>query len=124
MTKIRHTKSTSGRTHVLLIDDKPVIALRYATAPQFDDQVQGDLIRQYWAEGGEIKPIGLIPDSPRVDPRLDKEESEHALPTPASVATDVLNAHAIRSHWQRSGAQIHDLIVEAIEKDRASYFQK
>lgn len=102
--KIRHTKSTSGRTHRLTVvvthyegnrsvfpDTKPrvestVITKRYKTVPEFDDQVQGDLIRQYWAEGGTVKPIGRIPDSPRVDPDLDVEERENSRPTPRAIA--------------------------------------
>jgi hypothetical protein len=84
--KIRHTKSTSGRTHRLTVTHPPtgnwkkvpgkveVVTLRYTSAPRFDDQVQGDLVRKYWAEGGKVWPIGRVPESPRIDPALDEEE--------------------------------------------------
>jgi hypothetical protein len=85
--KIRHTKSTSGRTHRLTVTHPPtgnwkkvpgrveVTTIRYQTTPKFDDQVQGDLIRRYWARGGKVKPIGRVPFSPLVDPALDAEEN-------------------------------------------------
>lgn len=38
--------------------------------------------------------------------------------TPAEIAETVLDEHAIKSHWQRSGTQIGLLIEEAIEADR------
>lgn len=38
--------------------------------------------------------------------------------TPAEIAETVLDEHAIKSHWQRSGTQIALLIEEAIEADR------
>lgn len=41
--------------------------------------------------------------------------------TPEEIATEVLAAHEIKPHWQRSGEQIHALIVEAIRDDRAQY---
>ncbi|MDZ4234974.1 MAG: hypothetical protein U1C73_14740 [Dietzia sp.] len=91
-TKIRHTKSTSGRTHRLTVAtaaQRPVVrmvTLTYREAPQFDDQVQGDLIRKYWADGGTVSPIGTIPDSPRIDPELDAIEAERGRPTPRAIA--------------------------------------
>lgn len=70
MAHIRHTMSTDRRTHALTVDDVVTI-IRYKTAPKFTDQVQGDLVRKYWAEGGEVSPIGRIINSPTVDPKLD-----------------------------------------------------
>jgi hypothetical protein len=38
--------------------------------------------------------------------------------TPIEIAERTLANHAIRDDWRRNGAQIRDLIVEAIEADR------
>ena len=67
-----HTKSTSGRTHRLTVGDESVM-LRYPSPPAYDDQVQGDLVRRYWFEGGKVRPIVPMPCT--VDPSLDAEET-------------------------------------------------
>lgn len=38
--------------------------------------------------------------------------------TPAEIAANVLDSHAIKPDWRRSGEQIAALIVEAINADR------
>ena|SRR6478735_2496194 len=133
---IRHTKSTSGRTHRLTVtrkrfygnrqvfDIEPqvtthVVTKRYKTAPQFDDQVQGDLIRQYWAEGGDVTPIGRIPDSPRIDPTLDAEERELGQPTPRQIAEACYGA--IGKPEAITPDQFIGAIMTAVRKDRELY---
>lgn len=41
------------------------------------------------------------------------------LKTPKQIAADILDGHCIQLHWRRTGAQLADLIAEAIEADRA-----
>lgn len=64
----KHTKSPSGRTHALT-DTKTgqSVTKHYTTKPRFDDQVQGDLIREF---SRTIFPvvIGVLPV--RIDPEL------------------------------------------------------
>ncbi len=124
--KIRHTRSTSGRTHRLTLTHPDtgnykkvpgrveIVELRYATSPRFNDQVQGDLIRKYWAEGGQVSPIGHIPFGGEVDPELDKEESERNTPSPARVA-DIAMEHF---HLHMEAHEVRALIESAIEADR------
>lgn len=128
-TKIRHTKSTSGRTHRLTVT-KPgrtpmVVSLRYQSAPLFDDQVQGDLIRKFWDtyDFHTTGPIGRVPDSVRIDPACDEEERGWAKPaerSPEDVADAVLDAHRIQPRWVRNREQIKSLIAEAVAADRAT----
>lgn len=40
--------------------------------------------------------------------------------TPEQVAQNVLDAHAIKPHWNRSGEQVAGLIAEAVAADRAA----
>lgn len=127
--KIRHTKSTSGRTHVLTVTTRygrnlafsrtHTVVKKYKTAPQFDDQVQGDLIRQYWAEGGQVSPIGRVPGGVTIDPVLDEREKEAANPTPRQVAEacwEVLGKPETVTADQFIGA-----IMTAVRKDRELY---
>ena len=108
-----HTRSRSGRTHQLTINGT-VVTLRYRTAPQFDDQVEGDLVRKYWAEGGTVSPIGPI--GCRYDDALDLDERERELLTPEQIATATINASG---HWADDAhATIHRLIATAIRADR------
>lgn len=58
---MKHTKSPSGKTHALTSRTGEAVVLRYRERPQFDDQVQGDLIRKYRAETGDPTPIGILP---------------------------------------------------------------
>lgn len=80
---IRHTKSFDGRVHRLTHTGAPTgnlrkipgaihyVELRYRTAPRFDDQVQGDLIRKFWKEHPGVQDvIGRVPFSPQIDPAL------------------------------------------------------
>ena len=39
--------------------------------------------------------------------------------SPDQIAAKVLVEHSIRPDWRRTGEQIHSLIVEAVEMDRA-----
>lgn len=75
---LKHTKSPSGRTHQLT-DPKTgqAVTKHYATTPQYDDQVQGDLIREF---SRTIFPvvIGRLPV--HIDPDLlDKGQKPHSL---------------------------------------------
>jgi hypothetical protein len=62
-----HTKSPSGRTHVLT-DKGLSVTLRYHEAPRFDDQVQGDLMRKFQREVNPKFTAGIIPV--KVDPTI------------------------------------------------------
>ncbi len=128
-TKIRHTKSTSGRTHRLTVtktgQEPMVVSLRYQSTPLFDDQVQGDLIRKFWNTFGfqHTGPLGRVADSPRIDPACDEEERGWAKPaerSPEEVAEAVLDAHHIQPRWVRNREQIKSLIAEAVAADRAT----
>lgn len=86
---IRFTKSTSGRTYRLTHTGRPTgnwakvpgritsVTTRYVTAPQFDDQVLGDLIRKFWAQHPDVAlpPIGILGKA-RLDRGLDLIEEE------------------------------------------------
>ncbi len=65
---LKHTKSPTGRTH-RLTDPKSgqCVTKHYVETPRFDDQVQGDLIREF---SRTIFPvvIGILPTS--IDPML------------------------------------------------------
>lgn len=81
---LRHTKSPSGRTHRLthtggrtgnlrVFPGVPgtvtETTIRYKSAPRFDDQVQGDLIRRFENEHPGILPaVGILPVT--IDPNL------------------------------------------------------
>ena len=80
---VRFTKSTSGRTYRLTHTGRPTgnwakipgrtmsVTTRYVTAPQFDDQVLGDLIRKFEARHpGILPPIGILGNA-RLDRGLD-----------------------------------------------------
>jgi hypothetical protein len=124
--KIRHTKSSSGRTHRLTITHPAsgnyekipgkveTVTLRYREAPRYDDQVQGDLIRKYWREGGTVSPIGRIPDSPSVDPALDEEEATRGRLTLAQVADVAME----RFHLHMEADEVRALSESAVEADR------
>lgn len=130
--KIRHTKSTSGRTHRLTVTTRKghgafqtvpesneithAVTLRYKTTPTYDDQVQGDLIRKYWAEGGKISPIGRVPEGVQVDPELDAEELERGRPTPRAIAEACYNA--IGKPETLTPDQFIGAIMTAVRKDR------
>lgn len=58
---MKHTKSPSGKTHRLTDRKGESVTLRYRERPQFDDQVQGDLIRAYRTKTGSGEAIGIIP---------------------------------------------------------------
>lgn len=71
---LKHTKSPSGKTHVLThVSKHPVptvteVAIRYRETPQYDDQVQGDLFRKMQAEHGLAYGVGILPVT--IDPDL------------------------------------------------------
>jgi hypothetical protein len=69
-------------------EETQTVTLCYREAPRFDDQVQGDLIRKYWAEGGTVRPIGIVPESPLIDPELDELEAKRRTgkPSPREIA--------------------------------------
>lgn len=79
MFSMKHTKSPSGRTHRLTEPRSGLhVEIRYRNAPQYDDQVQGDLARKFTRE---IHPIvlGMVPvhvdatllDAGQIAPSLD-----------------------------------------------------
>ena len=51
--------------------------------------------------------------------RVGRFDIIEALKAPDQIASEVLVDHNIRPHWVRNGEQIHALIREAIEIDRA-----
>ena len=57
---MKHTKSPSGKTHRLTDRQGESVTLRYRERPQFDDQVQGDLIRSYRTKTGSGATIGRL----------------------------------------------------------------
>lgn len=61
MATMKHTKSPSGKTHRLQDEKGTYVVLRYRHRPDFDDQVQGDLIRKYREKTGSARPIGVLP---------------------------------------------------------------
>ena len=81
---IRHERSTSGRVHHLVIDGDVVATKHYMVGPKFDDQVQGDLIRAYWANGGTIRRIGPVGTS--INKALDDLDGMPSRLTPEQVA--------------------------------------
>ncbi|QIQ63677.1 hypothetical protein SEA_NIKE_97 [Microbacterium phage Nike] len=115
MTLSKHTKSTSGRTHRLTYQDQSV-QRQYREAPKFDDQVQGDL----WRHARDSYGQWPWPSSGQaiIDPALDALERDRLRPTPEQRAQQVLDKHVIRDDWRRTGAQIRDLIAEAIRLER------
>ena len=75
---MKHTKSPSGRTHRLQDEKGTYVVLRYRHRPDFDDQVQGDLIRKYREKTGSPRPIGTLPV--HVDAALlDKDQQQPSL---------------------------------------------
>lgn len=125
--RIRHTKSESGRTHRLTVTvvhegigrtDETITTLRYKTTPAFDDQVQGDLIRKYWAEGGCVSPIGRLAQGgmATVDPELTKEESERGKPTPRAIAEACY--HALGDPDSLTPDQFIGAIMTAVRLER------
>lgn len=87
--KIRHTKSTSGRTHRLTVKapdtghfklvpgEIRTVTLNYREAPAWDDQVQGDLLRKFERQYPGILPnIGIVPGGVAIDRGLDMIEAE------------------------------------------------
>lgn len=81
---LKHTKSPSGKTHRLTHKSPhpvPVVrsvTLHYRERPQFDDQVQGDLIRKMQAEHNLAWGVGSLYVS--IDPDLlDKGQKPHSL---------------------------------------------
>lgn len=118
---IRHTKSTSGLTHRLDVHGT-MVTIRFREIAHndhvHDEQVEGDLVRKYWREGGTVKPIG--PVGCRIDPDLDAEEIERRRLTPEDVAEAAIKAAPWRAdrtaimEWQ-----VQILIASAIKADRA-----
>lgn len=113
---ITHTKSTSGRTHRLNVNGT-VVELRYREVAHndhiHDEQVEGDLVRKYWKEGGVVTPIGII--GCRIDPALDAEEKDWDRLSPEQIATTVLKA----ARWDpETHDQLHRMIARAVRMDR------
>ncbi len=121
--QIRHTKSTSGRTHVLTATNgqrTESVQIRYATAPEFEDQVQGDLVRKMWvtvADGFDFTgPIGIVPGGVTVDPSLDIEERDGGRPTPRAIADACYNA--MGKPEAITVDQFYSAIMVAVRKER------
>lgn len=58
---MKHTKSPSGRTHRLTERNGDAVTIRYQTTPQFDDQVQGDLVRKWRDTYAPNTHVGILP---------------------------------------------------------------
>lgn len=126
--KLRHTRSTSGRTHVLTVTHPAmgnwkkipgrveIVTLTFKETPAFDDQVQGMLIRKYWAGGGKVSPIGIVPDGVRIDPELDTAELERGRPSPRAMAEACYTA--LGEPESLTPDQFIGAIMTAIRKDR------
>lgn len=78
MSPMKHTKSPSGKTHRLTDRKGESVTLRYRERPQFDDQVQGDLIRAYRTKTGSGATIGRL-DTFVDAALLDKGQQEPSL---------------------------------------------
>lgn len=118
MVRAVHTKSTSGRTHRLAAGDITT-TIRYKTTPQFDDQVQGDLVRRMQSEHPTLALSWPSSGMATIDTALDVTERDRSRPTPEQRAQQVLDNHVIRDDWKRDGAQIRKLLIEAIELERS-----
>lgn len=81
---LKHTKSPSGKTHRLThktahpVPVETAVTLRYLQAPQYDDQVQGDLIRKMQREHGLAMGVGILPVTIELDLR-DSDQQEPSL---------------------------------------------
>lgn len=81
---LKHTKSPSGKTHRLTYKTAhqppqvTEVTLRYRESPQFDDQVQGDLLRKMQRDYGLAYGVGRL--STYIDPDLlDRDQKPHSL---------------------------------------------
>ena len=113
---MKHTRSTSGRTH-RLTHGSAFVELRYTQAPRFTDQVQGDLIRKYHSTYDENVRVGVLPCT--VDTSLDALERERRSHTPECVATVALAAADWEPDYRPTQDEVASLIRAVVRVDRS-----